>query len=70
VLVEDSSGVLVDPVADSNEKDAALRRLISHTSPRTDLRGSRDYREAMLLVMSRRALRGAIGRLSRTDEAA
>jgi carbon-monoxide dehydrogenase medium subunit len=69
VLVEDSSGVLVDPVADSNEKDAVLRRLISHTSPRTDLRGSRDYREAMLLVMSRRALRSAIGRLSRTDEA-
>lgn len=70
VLVEDSSGVLVDPVADSNEKDAALRRLISHASPRTDLRGSRNYREAMLLVMSRRALRSAIDRLSHTDEAA
>jgi CO/xanthine dehydrogenase FAD-binding subunit len=63
VLVEDSSGVLVDPAAGPDEKDAVLRRLISHTSPRTDVRGGRDYREAMLLVMSRRALGSAIERL-------
>ena len=70
VLVEDVSGVLVDPAADSQEKDAVLRRLISHTSPRTDVRGGRDYREAMLLVMSRRALLSAISRLYHTDERA
>ena len=70
VLVEDLSGVLVDRGADSDEKDAVLRRLISHTSPRTDVRGSREYRQAMLLVMSRRALRSAISRLYHTDERA
>ena len=63
VLVEDASGVLSDSAADADEKDAVLRRLISHTSPRTDVRGGRDYREAMLLVMSRRALISATERL-------
>ena len=67
VLVEDSSGLLVDPGVHPDEKDALLRQLISHTSPRTDVRGSRDYRDAMLLVTSRRALQSAIDRLK--DEA-
>jgi CO/xanthine dehydrogenase FAD-binding subunit len=70
VLVEDSSGVLSDPAAGAAEKDAVLRRLISHTSPRTDVRGGRDYRESMLLVMSRRALGSAIERLRRAEDEA
>ena len=44
-------------------KDDALRRLIAHASPISDVRGSREYREAMLLVMSWRALRASIERL-------
>jgi carbon-monoxide dehydrogenase medium subunit len=63
VLVEDASCVLSDSAAKAEEKDVVLRRLISHTSPRTDVRGGRDYREAMLLVMSRRALTSAAQRL-------
>jgi carbon-monoxide dehydrogenase medium subunit len=63
ILVEDSSGTLLDSAANTDEKDAILRRLISQTSPRTDVRGGRDYREAMLLVMSRRALDNAVARL-------
>ena len=62
-LVADDTGVLADPAAADAAKDDALRRLIAHASPISDVRGSREYREAMLLVMSRRALRASIERL-------
>jgi carbon-monoxide dehydrogenase medium subunit len=62
-LVSDESGVLADPAASEAAKDEVLRQLLTHASPITDVRGSRGYREAMLLVMSRRALRSSIERL-------
>jgi carbon-monoxide dehydrogenase medium subunit len=62
-LVADDTGVLADPYAADAAKDDALRRLIAHASPISDVRGSREYRDAMLLVMSRRALRSSIERL-------
>jgi CO/xanthine dehydrogenase FAD-binding subunit len=40
-----------------------LERVIAQASPISDVRGSREYREAMLLVMSRRTLTAALGRL-------
>lgn len=63
-LVSDETGLLADPDADDAAKDGVLRRLLSQASPISDLRGSREYREAMLLVMSRRALRASIERLA------
>jgi len=62
-LVADDSGVLADPGADAAAKDEVLQRLLTQASPISDVRGSRGYRAAMLLVMSRRALRSAIERL-------
>jgi CO/xanthine dehydrogenase FAD-binding subunit len=62
-LVADDSGLLADPAAGEAAKDEVLRRLLTQASPISDLRGSREYREAMLLVMSRRALRSSIERL-------
>jgi carbon-monoxide dehydrogenase medium subunit len=62
-LVSDDTGVLADPSAAAGAKDDALRRLIAHASPISDVRGSREYREAMLLVMSRRALSACVERL-------
>ena len=62
-LVEDESGLLADPAAGDEAKDEVLRRLLTMASPISDVRGSREYREAMLLVMSRRALRASIERL-------
>jgi CO/xanthine dehydrogenase FAD-binding subunit len=62
-LVSDDSGVLADPAADDAAKDEVLRQLLAQASPISDVRGSREYREAMLLVMSRRALRSSIERL-------
>jgi carbon-monoxide dehydrogenase medium subunit len=63
-LVADETGVLADRDASDAARDAVLLRLLSQASPITDVRGSREYREAMLLVMSRRALRTSIERLA------
>jgi CO/xanthine dehydrogenase FAD-binding subunit len=63
-VVVDDSGVLADPGAGADAKDEALSRLLTRASPISDVRGSREYREAMLLVMSRRALQTSIERLA------
>jgi carbon-monoxide dehydrogenase medium subunit len=63
-LVIDESGALSDPKTPDAARDEILRRLLTQASPISDVRGSREYRRAMLLVMSRRALRTAIDRLS------
>jgi carbon-monoxide dehydrogenase medium subunit len=62
-VVADDSGLLADPDASEVAKDEMLGRLLTKASPISDVRGSREYREAMLLVMSRRALRASIERL-------
>jgi CO/xanthine dehydrogenase FAD-binding subunit len=64
LVVADDSGVLADPGAGADAKDEVLRRLLTNASPISDVRGSREYREAMLLVMSRRALETSIERLA------
>ena len=58
----DNTGVLASPNAANGDKEAILSEFISRSSPRTDVRGSREYRLAMLGVMSRRCLRTAIAR--------
>lgn len=64
-LVADDTGLLADRWAADAAKDEVLLRLLTQASPISDVRGSREYRQAMLLVMSRRALRASIERLSR-----
>jgi CO/xanthine dehydrogenase FAD-binding subunit len=63
-LVSDETGVLADPQASDAAKDEVLRRLLTQSSPISDVRGSREYRQAMLLVMSSRALRTSIASLA------
>lgn len=63
LLVEDESGLLADEEAPAIARSERLQRLLSHASPISDVRGSREYRLAMLEVMSRRALRAARDRL-------
>lgn len=62
-LVEDQSGVWVDPQSNTPAVDDALRRVIAQASPISDVRASREYRLAMLVVLSRRALLAAADRL-------
>jgi CO/xanthine dehydrogenase FAD-binding subunit len=61
--VDDGSGVLGDPRATDAEKERLLGEMVAHASPISDVRGSREYRAAMLMVMSRRALRSALAKL-------
>ncbi len=61
--VDDGSGVLSDPRAPDADKERVLSEMLAHASPITDVRGSREYRAAMLMVMSRRALRSSLARL-------
>lgn len=62
LLVCDESGTLANPTVDPAEKDAILKSLVAHASPISDVRATRDYRAAMLLVVSRRVLRSAMER--------
>jgi len=55
-LAFDRTGALSDADASAAQQDAALQRLIDSATPISDVRGSREYRRAMLLVASRRAL--------------
>jgi CO/xanthine dehydrogenase FAD-binding subunit len=62
-VVGDASGTLTDPAAAPAAQEAVLDRMVSYASPISDVRADRDYRDAMLRVMSRRALVTAIARL-------
>jgi CO/xanthine dehydrogenase FAD-binding subunit len=62
-LVSDTRGVLASRSSTAEAKTAALRELVAQASPISDVRGGRDYRLAMLDVMSRRALESAMQRL-------
>jgi CO/xanthine dehydrogenase FAD-binding subunit len=69
-LVSDDSGVLASPTAGSEKKRRVIERLVAQATPRSDLRGSQDYRRAMLSVMSHRTLNTAIGRMLDAERAA
>ena len=63
LLVRDA-GTLADPYAAAEAKAIALDALISKASPITDVRGSAEYRVAMLGVLAERAQRRAAERLA------
>jgi len=62
----DESGVLADPDSDPDARLEVLRGFIASATPISDLRGSLEYRRAMLLILSQRALRTAISRRDQT----
>ena len=66
-LVTDETGALSDPSAADDSKDRVLQQLLERARPISDVRGSREYREAMLLLMSRRALRSSVERLGAAE---
>lgn len=65
-LVRDETGVLADRGAEERERTAVLREIVGHASPISDVRATVEYRQAMLGVLSRRALEKATDRLVTT----
>jgi carbon-monoxide dehydrogenase medium subunit len=65
IVASDDSGVLAATTADAAPNMAALRALFSAARPITDVRGSREYRLAMLEEMTQRTWRTAVQRLKR-----
>ena len=63
VLAIDRGDLLAAARGDAGDLSATLRPLFADTSPISDVRGSREYRLAMLDVMTRRTLAAAIERL-------
>lgn len=63
-LATDETGTLAGGTADHASQDEILRRMTAEATPISNLRASREYREAMLLVLGRRALRTARERLT------
>lgn len=68
LLFTDETGVLADPSAPEEARDAILERMLepARPSPRS-VRASPEYRLAMLRVLARRALAAAIQRLGGGD---
>ena len=62
-LVRDETGVLADRDGSEADRESAIRALTAHARPITDVRGSAEYRQAMLEVLSRRALNRAMEHL-------
>ncbi len=65
-MLTDETGVLADPEASPEARTRLLREFVAQATPISDLRGSREYRRAMLLTVSQRALRAAIAQRDRT----
>lgn len=63
-LVVDESGTLADAGRRADEQEAVLRSLTARATPISNVRATREYREAMLVVLSRRALEKARRRLA------
>jgi CO/xanthine dehydrogenase FAD-binding subunit len=61
-LARESSGRLSDPHTPQAEKEALFSKLLEQASPISDVRASKEYRQAMLLVVARRALQIALAR--------
>lgn len=68
VVVEDGTGRLSDRELDDSERDGILAGLIAETTPISDIRGSTEYRSAMLLVLARRTLENSLARRLATEE--
>jgi CO/xanthine dehydrogenase FAD-binding subunit len=64
LLLRDTNGVLADPSAGAEAKAIVLDAMIAKASPITDVRGSAQYRLAMLAVLAKRAQHRAAARLT------
>ena len=61
-LVRDDDGILARRETDPESRERLLRQFVAQATPISDVRASQDYRQAMLLVLTRRALDIALAR--------
>jgi CO/xanthine dehydrogenase FAD-binding subunit len=61
-LARETSGRLSDLHIPLDEKESLFLKLLEQASPISDVRASKEYRQAMLLVVARRALKIALAR--------
>lgn len=70
IVSDEATGVLADPRATENDRNAAIARIVALATPRSDVRAGDDYRRAMLTVFVERALALAHSRLAAFSEGA
>jgi CO/xanthine dehydrogenase FAD-binding subunit len=63
LLATDETGTLADPSADPAARAEILDGILAKAAPISNVRASREYRQAMLSVLCRRALDAALGEL-------
>lgn len=63
LLMSDDSGLIADPTGNREMKAGKIAEFIARTSPISNVRGSREYRLAMLSEMSNRSLAQAMERM-------
>jgi carbon-monoxide dehydrogenase medium subunit len=68
-LVTDAGGTLAGAAAERQDQDEILRGMTAQATPISNVRASREYRQEMLLVLSRRALETARHRLQEAGDA-
>lgn len=67
ILVPDPDGRLLDANLDVTTRQAILEEIATHAKPISDVRASREYRQAMVKVMAKRALEAALQRLANAE---
>ena len=62
-IVEDTTGKLASPTLQPDQKKTLISQLMEKATPITDVRASKEYRQAMLTVLAQRALNSALEQL-------
>ena len=62
-IVEETTGKLIASDIDAEEKKSLISQLMEKATPITDVRASKEYRQAMLTVLAQRALNTALEQL-------
>jgi carbon-monoxide dehydrogenase medium subunit len=63
IFVEEPDGILASTTVSLEEKKACLERLMQKAAPISDVRASKEYRQAMLTVLGLRAVTAALQQL-------